>query len=105
MTITATVLEGDNGTDAPTGLLPSAVKDGVTARTLTVFDQAPTGSLNTFELRLDAADIITGWSPQPELGLPVYGFVSISLDTDAASNPQKFSIIRGEIQILFSPEA
>ena len=81
------------------------MRSGATAQTLTVFDQAPVGSPNTFRLRLDAADIVSGWSPQPELGLPVYGFLSISLDTNAASNPWKYSIVRGQIEILYSTEA
>jgi len=95
MTITAVLIEGDNdGAGTP----PDAFLPTASVQAVPVVSQVG----NVFKLYFDLASLITGWTHQPSPGIPTYGFVSVTINDNAAANPQEYELFRGRLEVVYS---
>ena len=99
-TISASLVEADNVLNQESA--PDDYRTGATRQTIPIVNRDDTNS--TFQLYIDAGDLISGWSQAPIPGHPVYGFISCVID-DNGVNEQNYEIIRGRIEVLASPTA
>ena len=99
-TISASLVEADNNPTQTSA--PDNYRTGATRQTIPIVNRDDTGS--TFQLYIDAGDLISGWSEAPTPGHPVYGFISCVVD-DNGTNEQNYEIIRGRLEVLASPTA
>lgn len=96
-TLTATVIEAAND---GTGSIPSEPQTGGQTTSLTILD--PVVADNQITLVIPS-DLIANYAIKPEVGKPVYGFISLTVaDTGVGTEQVILKPYRGLVEVLYS---
>jgi hypothetical protein len=96
-TLTATVIEAAND---GTGSIPSEPQPAGQTTSLTILDSVVTDNQITLVI---PSDLIANYAVKPEVGKPVYGFISLTVaDTGVGTEQVILKPYRGLVEVLYS---